>query len=83
MKTHELKMYSSYFIKVKEGLKTFEVRKNDRDFKVGDIFRLTEINEMTGLETGRYLSAFKITYILNEFVPALREGYVVFSFIYL
>ena len=40
MKTHELKLDTRYFDKVKSGLKNFEIRKNDRDFQVGDILEL-------------------------------------------
>ncbi len=40
MKTHELKLDINYFEDVKSGLKNFEIRKNDRDFQVGDILEL-------------------------------------------
>lgn len=33
---HELKIAPEYFKDVRTGLKKFEIRKNDRDFKVGD-----------------------------------------------
>lgn len=36
MTTHELKLDIRYFDDVKSGKKNFEIRKNDRDFKVGD-----------------------------------------------
>ncbi|MGV8956606.1 DUF3850 domain-containing protein [Lactococcus lactis] len=40
MKTHELKLDIKYFEDVKSGKKNFEIRKNDRDFQVGDILEL-------------------------------------------
>lgn len=40
MKTHELKLDINYFEDVKSGFKNFEIRKNDRDFQVGDILEL-------------------------------------------
>ena len=40
MKTHELKLEIKYFDDVKSGKKNFEIRKNDRDFQVGDILEL-------------------------------------------
>lgn len=40
MKTHELKLDIKYFDDVKSGKKNFEIRKNDRDFQVGDILKL-------------------------------------------
>ena len=37
MKIHELKILPEYFEKLLDGSKTFELRKDDRGFKVGDI----------------------------------------------
>jgi len=39
---HDLKTWPLYFAAVSSGKKTFEIRKNDRDFKVGDILILKE-----------------------------------------
>lgn len=39
---HELKTWPYYFEEVWNGTKTFEVRKNDRDFRVGDTLILQE-----------------------------------------
>jgi len=35
-KTHIIKLLPGYFKAVKEGVKTCEIRINDRDYKVGD-----------------------------------------------
>ncbi len=43
-KVHYLKCKKQYFLDVISGVKTFEVRKNDKDFKVGDILVLQEID---------------------------------------
>ncbi|MDU7365400.1 DUF3850 domain-containing protein [Clostridium sp.] len=42
MKIHELKIYPQYFSEVLSGNKTFELRKNDRGFEVGDVLILKE-----------------------------------------
>lgn len=42
MKIHELKILPQYFEEVLKGNKTFEIRKNDRDFKIRDILILKE-----------------------------------------
>ena len=39
---HELKTWPEYFAKVVSGEKTFEIRKNDRDYQVGDMLSLYE-----------------------------------------
>lgn len=44
MTTHELKLDIRYFDDVKSGKKNFEIRKDDRDFKVGDILELRKIS---------------------------------------
>ena len=40
--THYLKISPYYINEVIEGNKTFEVRKNDRNFQVGDVIILQE-----------------------------------------
>ncbi len=42
MKVHELKTWPESFRAVRAGAKTHEVRKNDRDFRVGDVLVLWE-----------------------------------------
>lgn len=39
---HELKCLPEYFEALASGKKTFEIRKNDRGFKVGDLIALNE-----------------------------------------
>ena len=39
-KTHSLKTWPEFWDEVFVGNKTFEVRKNDRDFKIGDVLEL-------------------------------------------
>jgi len=40
--THKLKTWPEYFDAILRGVKTFEIRKNDRNFKVGDKLNLLE-----------------------------------------
>ena len=42
MKVHELKCWPEFFNAIIEGRKTFEIRKNDRDYQPGDCLVLKE-----------------------------------------
>ena len=75
MKVHNLKIKPQYFKDVISGLKTFEVRRNDRNFKVGDIIALEEYK---GDYTSRFVNV-EITYILDDH-EYCKEGYVVLGF---
>lgn len=46
---HELKIWPQYYDPVARGLKTFEVRKNDRGFQSGDTVTMHEWNPGTRL----------------------------------
>ena len=39
---HELKILPEFFTAIIFGKKKFEIRKNDRDFRVGDVLKLME-----------------------------------------
>lgn len=58
--THELKILPKWFDDVREGRKNFEIRKADRDFKVGDYLILREWDR--GKFTERFLTR-QIEYI--------------------
>jgi hypothetical protein len=73
MKIHELKTIKPFFNQVYIGMKTFEVRKNDRDFKIGDVLHLKEYYD--GNYSGYELLA-RIIYILNDELY-VKEGYVI------
>lgn len=75
MTQHELKILPEYFVAVANGTKTFEVRKDDRPFEVGDILCLHEIN--CGVLTGRTIKA-EVTYVLRH-PDYCKEGYCILS----
>ena len=72
---HYLKTLPEYYKDVFYHNKKFEVRKNDRDFKVNDILILEEYDPMTNKLTGRRVTR-TIIYILDN-AEYLQEGYVV------
>lgn len=83
-KTHELKTLPDYFNAVLDGRKTFEIRKNDRDFAVGDTLILIEWIPQYRLPTGRQQRC-EITYILegNDETEqyGLMKGFCILSII--
>jgi len=44
MTVHDLKIYPEYWEDIATGKKTFEVRKNDRDYQVGDLLLLRKFD---------------------------------------
>ncbi|MBS5385389.1 MAG: DUF3850 domain-containing protein [Eubacterium sp.] len=79
---HELKIKPQYYEDVKIGLKPFEIRKNDRDFKFGDILILNEYSlddSGAGTYSGRALTV-RVTYLLND-QEYCKEGYVILGII--
>lgn len=80
---HTLKILPEYFEAVESNKKTFEIRKNDRGFKVGDKLILREwqpnddqfINPgYTGREVIRWVS-----YILYDWQAGLKDGYCIMA----
>lgn len=74
---HELKTINPYFTDVWEGIKTFELRKNDRGFKNGDKLLLREYDENKGYSF-REISA-TVSYVLLGGIYGLSEGFCILS----
>lgn len=74
--THELKIFPEFFSAVCTGVKRAELRKNDRDYRVGDTLHLLEAPRGSCLSTGEFINA-TITHIadVGEWMP----GYVLLS----
>ncbi|WP_224237708.1 DUF3850 domain-containing protein [Klebsiella grimontii] len=74
--THELKIYPEFFSAVCTGVKRAELRKNDRDYRVGDSLHLLETPRGSCHSTGEFINA-TITHIadVGEWMP----GYVLLS----
>ncbi len=76
-KTHDLKTNPEIFDLVKKGIKTFEYRKNDRDFKIGDFVRLGRWEQKGFSEILPY--RLEITYILYGGQFGIPSGFCIFS----
>lgn len=70
---HRLKLAKMFFDAVDTGKKSFELRKNDRNYQIGDILELHEMSN--GEETGR-VTEKQVIYILEGF-KGLEEGYCI------
>jgi hypothetical protein len=80
MTTHTLKCLSPWFEALADGSKTFEVRWNDRDFRVGDELVIEHWEIKHQQVFGRL--RFTVTYVYHGFGPGavkrdLQQGYVV------
>ncbi len=79
-KRHDLKVWPEYFAAIHVGSKPFEIRKNDRDYQVGDTLVLHEYAPGPDEYTGRVAERL-VTYMLNGDDPmgyafGLRTGFV-------
>lgn len=76
---HYLKILPEYYQQTVRGIKQFELRKDDRDYKVGDHVVL---QEWDGEQyTGRESFQMKIQYILRDCPEyGLKEGYCILGF---
>jgi ASC-1-like (ASCH) protein len=74
---HQLKIKQCYLYHIREGKKTFEVRKNDRDFQVGDTIRFLPLEDenYNVYEFTAPLPDYRINYILSDF-SGLQQNHV-------
>lgn len=80
---HELKCWPDDYAAVMRGTKRFEVRRNDRGFRVGDVLWLREYEpDIPGVYTGRGCQVV-VQHIMRHDAPVIRgvlaEGFVVMS----
>lgn len=73
---HELKCNTEYFSRIAMGQKTFEIRKNDRDYQVGDKLILREYDPKTGWPDHGAVETLvaKVVYLTSY---EQKDGYVV------
>lgn len=75
LRIHNIKIQRKYYDDILTKNKNFEIRKNDRDYQVGDLLYFTIIDEN---ELTQDKSFYPIKYILKD-VPefGLKEGYCI------
>lgn len=59
---HDLKVWPEFFDPLESGIKTFELRRDDRGFRVGDVLLLREWSRSAGY-SGRQLRR-RVSYLI-------------------
>ena len=72
---HELKTWPQYFVGLATGAKPFELRRNDRGFKIGDQLTLREWCPIMEKYTGRKEIRF-VSYVLTN-CAGLDDDYAI------
>ena len=82
-KVHEIKIQQEFVVPILDGRKTFEIRLNDRGYKLDDYVRFKPVDE-EGNPLINYPAAetikrklYKITYSISNF--GMKDGYIVFG----
>ena len=77
MRTHILKIKAPYFTDILLGLKTFEIRRNNRDYKVEDILKLQLYPYRDNERKEKEILA-RVTYVLKN-IPeyGLNQDYCI------
>lgn len=74
---HEIKILPQYFADVYKGIKRFELRKDDRDYQVGD---LVTLQEWDGEAYTTNSISVVIKYVLRDCqYYGLMKGYCIFG----
>lgn len=76
-----LKVLEKYIDDIRSGKKQFTIRKNDKDYRVGQIYTLRIVKLVSGIETilTDYSTRIRITYILDDF-EGLEPGYIAMGY---
>ena len=76
VKTHEIKLNVEFCDDVLNGIKTFEIRKNDRNYKVGDLIKFLPWDPSSSKYAIHEVhdKTYKIKYILSGY--GLQDGYI-------
>ena len=68
MTFHQVKSWSHLYDAIVSGVKPYDLRKNDRDYRIGDTLRLSRYDNIGGRFTGEYCDR-KVSYITNNITP--------------
>lgn len=78
MRVHSIKVLDVFADDILSGIKSFEVRNNDRMYQIGDIIKYTVVDDVGKIvEHPLSNKYFRITFILSGW--GLKEEYVAFA----
>lgn len=83
-RTHQVKSWSHFYDAIRAGLKKHDLRKNDRDYQIGDVLVLNRYDNVRGIYTGDKTRVL-ITYMTSTRYPCayssavLPPDYVILS----
>ena len=84
MTKHELKLNDRYYDAVSTGKKIFEIRKNDRDYHIGDVLLFYRVDDngepiYSGKAGLQDIMVRVVDYIITDrdFPDGLKDGYVI------
>lgn len=74
---HQLKIQQCYLCHILTGEKTFEIRKNDRDFQVGDTIRFLPLEDdnYNAYDIVSPIPEYRINYVMSGF-SGLQQNHV-------
>lgn len=79
MATHHLKIHPDLFPAVQRGDKTAEIRRNDRDYQVGDVLALFPFNPDTQQRVGNEECRRVVSHIVQGGQYGIEAGFVLLS----
>jgi Domain of unknown function (DUF3850) len=80
MRTHELTIWNFHFQDVLDGRKNFELRLIDRDYKIGDMLQLTEVDPCNNLAPTGRKHCVELVYMVTGEHWGLQRYYAVLGF---
>lgn len=78
-RVHRLKTWPVFFDEIVSGAKTFDIRRDDREFCSGDVLLLEEWDPEAALYTGRKTARLVSHLARGELVPGVATGFVVMA----
>lgn len=80
---HKLEIKHEYLVDITLGKRNFDIRKNDRDYQVGDLINFVEVNEFGKVNmrgTGTIIdenALYRITCVLKDVPEYVAKDYCI------